>query len=223
MVEAATLLERVAEAAGGAREKILAEEALKHVRSVLLEVDAEIDRLCRIHNVASSADIEEKYMRGTLGEEDTWRVFFRLSHLEEVREALQKLVEEPLLNRKSAYTLICRVAEREYPDIVVGTSFDYEKAKIFLSDGSILEVWLHRSESLMERYAFHWDKTSVDGKVFRHDNMPHVKWESVETFPKHLHNGAEWSVVESRIPENPTSAAKYFLNFARSSLRKIKT
>jgi hypothetical protein len=41
----------------------------------------------------------------------------------------------------------------------------------------------------------------------------------VETFPKHFHQGAEWSVVESLIPENPTSAAKYFLSFARSLLR----
>jgi ParB-like chromosome segregation protein Spo0J len=219
MVEAATLLERVAEAAGGAREKTLSEEALEHVRSALLEVDAEIDRLCRRHGVASSGDIDEKYMRGTLDEEDSWRVFFRLSHLEEVREALEKLVEEPLSNRKSAYRLICRIAEREYRDIVMGTSFDYEKAMVFLKDGSFLEVWLYRSESLMEKYAFHWDKTSVDGKVFRHDNMPHVKWGSVETFPKHFHQGAEWSVVESLIPENPTSAAKYFLSFARSLLR----
>lgn len=219
MVEAATLLERVAEATCGAREKILAEEALEHVRSALLEVDAEIDRLCRRHGVASSSDIDEKYMRGRLDEEDSWRVFFRLSHLEEVREALEKLVEEPLSNRKSAYRLICRVAESEYRDIVAGTSFDYEKARVFLKDGSLLEVWLHRSESLMERYAFHWDKTSVDGKVFRHDNMPHAKWGSVETFPKHFHQGAEWSVVESLIPENPTSAAKYFLSFARSLLR----
>jgi len=223
MVEAATLLERVAEATGGAKEKILAEEALEHVRSALLEVDAEIDRLCRRHGVASSGDIDEKYMRGTLEEEDTWRVFFRLSHLEEVREALEKLVEEPLLNRKSAYRLICRVAEREYADIVQGTSFDYEKARVFLNDGSFLEVWLNRSESLMERYVFHWEKTGVDGKIFRHDNMPHAKWGSVETFPKHFHYGAEWNVVESRIPDDPTSAAKYFLNFARGSLGKIKT
>jgi len=75
----------------------------------------------------------------------------------------------------------------------------------------------------MERYAFHWEKTSADGKIFRHDNLSHAKWRSVETFPKHFHYGAEWNVVESRIPDDPTSAAKYFLSFARGFLRKTGT
>ncbi len=200
MVEAATLLERVAEAAGGAREKILAEEALEHVRSALLEVDAEIERLCRRHGVASSGDIDEKYMRGTLNEEDTWRVFFRLSHLEEVGEALEKLVEEPLSNRRSAYRLICRIAEKEYRDIVAGTSFDYEKARVFLKDGSLLEVWLHRSESLMDRYAFHWDKMSVDGKVFRTTTCPTPDGGESKPFPSISTTGLSGALSKAIFP-----------------------
>jgi len=124
MVGAVALLESVAEATRGVKERTIPEEILEHVKSALLEVNAEIDGLCRRHGVVFSSDIDEKYMRGRLEEEDTWRVFFRLSHLEELREALEKLLEEALLNRKSAYRLICRVAEREYVDIVMGTSFD---------------------------------------------------------------------------------------------------
>ncbi|MEM3026795.1 MAG: DUF6516 family protein, partial [Thermoproteota archaeon] len=124
------------------------------------------------------------------------------------------------LNRRDAYRLICRMVETSYPDIVHGASFNNDYARIFLKDGSFVEVWLYRDEGLMERYAFHWERTSVDGKIFRHDNMPHAKWGRVETFPKHFHKGAEWNVVESHIPEEPLAAAEYFLNFARIFLRK---
>ncbi|MCX8183378.1 MAG: DUF6516 family protein [Crenarchaeota archaeon] len=124
------------------------------------------------------------------------------------------------MNRRDAYRLICRIAETSFADIVNGAGFNDDYARIFLKDGSFLEVWLYRNGSLMERYAFHWERTSVDGKIFRHDNMPHAKWGRVETFPKHFHQGAEWNVVESHIPEEPLSAAEYFLNFARIKLRK---
>lgn len=224
MVEASALLEKVALATGGVKEKILVKGVSEHLKASLLKVDAEIAELCSRHGVSSSKDMEGKYVLGRLGEEDTWRVFFKLSHLEELRETLEKLLEEDyvelLLNRKEAYRIICRAAETSYADIVHEASFNNDYARIFLKDGSFLEVWLYRDGGLTERHAFHWERTSVDGKIFRHDNMPHRKWGRVETFPKHFHQGAEWNVVESHIPDEPLTAAEYFLNFARIFLRK---
>jgi hypothetical protein len=38
--------------------------------------------------------MEEGYKRGELDEEHSWRDFFRLSHLEERRGVLERLLEE---------------------------------------------------------------------------------------------------------------------------------
>ncbi|MGB9718903.1 MAG: hypothetical protein ACPL4E_10810 [Thermoproteota archaeon] len=94
MVEASALLEKVVRATGEAREKIVAKGVSEHLKTILREVDAEIVELCSRLGVSSSSEVEKKYMLGRLGEEDTWRLFFRLSHLEERRETLEKLLEE---------------------------------------------------------------------------------------------------------------------------------
>jgi len=59
------------------------------------------------------------------------------------------------LSRREIYRLICRLAERDYADMVERTGFDDESARVYLQDGSFLEIWLHRQEGLMRRYAFH--------------------------------------------------------------------
>ena len=124
------------------------------------------------------------------------------------------------MSRREVYRLICRMAERDYADVVDGAGFDDESARVYLQDGSFLEVWLHGQEDLMGRYAFHWERRHVDGRVYRHDNTPHASWRGVETFPRHFHFEAESNVVESHMPDDPISASKYFLDFVREYLRK---
>jgi len=124
------------------------------------------------------------------------------------------------LSRKEVYRLICRLAERDYADMVDRAGFDDESARVYLHDGSFLEVWLHREEDLMERYAFHWERRHVDGGVYRHDNTPHISWMGVEAFPKHFHFETESNAVESYLPDDPISASRYFLDFIREFLRK---
>ena len=125
------------------------------------------------------------------------------------------------MSRREVYRLICRVAEREYAEIVQRAGFDDESARVYLVDGSFIEVWLYRSGDLMKRYAFHWERRHVDGKMFRHDNAPHLRWRDVGTFPKHFHHEAESNVIESHVPNDPLSATKYFLDFAREFLKKV--
>jgi len=124
------------------------------------------------------------------------------------------------LSRREVYRLICRMAERDYADIVVGTEFDDESARIHIQDGSFLEVWLHRRENVMERYAFHWERRLVDGSFFRHDNTPHKRWRAVETFPRHFHFQTQSEVVDSHMPDDPMAASRYFLEFVREFLKK---
>jgi hypothetical protein len=94
MVEVSLLLERVAKATGEVKEKIMAKGVIEYLKSSLREVNAAIIELRNKYGVASAKDMEEKYKRGELEEEDTWRDFFRLSHLEERKENLERLLEE---------------------------------------------------------------------------------------------------------------------------------
>ena len=111
---------------------------------------------------------------------------------------------------------LAEIAEREFSDIVEFTEVTH-KLRIYIVDGSFVDVWF--SERL-NRYAYHWERRHIDGKIFRHDNIPHVKWRYVKTFPKHFHNGSEENVVESNISDEPEKAIREFLDFVRN---KIKT
>jgi len=94
MVEVSVLLERVSKATGEVKEKIMAKGIVEYLKSSLREVNAEIIELRNRYGVASVRDMEEKYERGELEEDGTWRDFFKLSHLEERKEILERLLEE---------------------------------------------------------------------------------------------------------------------------------
>jgi len=94
MVELSVMLERVAKATGEVKEKIMAKGVIEYLKSSLREVNAAIIELRNKYGVSSAKDMEEKYKRGELEEEDTWSDFFRLSHLEERKENLERLLEE---------------------------------------------------------------------------------------------------------------------------------
>jgi len=50
--------------------------------------------------------------------------------------------------------------------------------------------------------------------------MPHDKWKSVKTFPKHFHDGDTGEVIESFLAEDPESAIREFLAYVRTTLSK---
>jgi hypothetical protein len=77
-------------------------------------------------------------------------------------------------------------------------------------------VWF--SLKLQGRYSFHWERRALDGKIYRHDNAPHKRWESVATFPRHFHDGRETNVSESYLSEVPEQALREFLAFVRTRI-----
>ena len=97
MVEVSVLLDRVSKATGELREQIVAKGVMEYLKSKLREVNAEIIEVCNKYKVASARDMERKYESGELEEEGSWRDFFRLSHLEERRDTLQRLLEDTTL------------------------------------------------------------------------------------------------------------------------------
>lgn len=111
------------------------------------------------------------------------------------------------------------IAEVEFADIVVEVLIpDVNELRIILSDGSFVDVWF--SLKLSGRYSYHWERRAIDGKIYRHDNAPHKRWQSVATFPKHFHNGRETDVLESRISKVPEEALREFLTFVRDRIGK---
>ena len=94
MVEVSVLLDRVSKVTGELREDILAKGVVEYLKSRLREVNAGALEICGKYGVASAEGMERKYEVGELEEEGSWRDFFRLSHLEERREILERLLEE---------------------------------------------------------------------------------------------------------------------------------
>lgn len=112
------------------------------------------------------------------------------------------------------------VAELEFADIVVeALVLDVNELRVLLTDGSFVDVWF--SLKLAGRYSYHWERRAVDGMVYRHDNAPHKRWQSVATFPRHFHGGSETNVVESYLSESPEEAMREFLTFVRERIRIV--
>ncbi len=109
------------------------------------------------------------------------------------------------------------IAEVEFADIVVEAFIpDVNELRVILTDGSFVDIWF--SLKLADRYSYHWERRAVDGTIYRHDNAPHKRWQSVATFPKHFHNANETNVVESYLSEVPGEALREFLSFVRDRM-----
>jgi len=111
---------------------------------------------------------------------------------------------------------LSQIAEIEFSDIVEMAEESEDKLRIYLIDESYIDVWFSRK--MEGRYAYHWERGHIDGKIYRHDNIPHKRWEYVATFPKHFHNGHENEVGESFISDEPAEAIKEVLEFVRKSI-----
>ena len=105
-----------------------------------------------------------------------------------------------------------RLAEAEFFEIVQSTSIVENKLRVVLIDSSYIDFWW--SEEISGRFAYHWERVRIDGTIYRHDNIPHLQWRIVASFPKHFHAGAQQTVTESEISEDPEQGLRQFLQFA---------
>jgi ABC-type phosphate/phosphonate transport system ATPase subunit len=60
----------------------------------LRKVQAEIYHLCGQYEVSKSSDIDEKYRKGELKEENSWEDYFKLDHLEYRRQRILSAMEK---------------------------------------------------------------------------------------------------------------------------------
>ena len=109
-----------------------------------------------------------------------------------------------------------RLAETEFVTLVQATAIGRDKLRVVLVDGSYIDFWWSRQ--IPGRFAFHWERGHIDGTIYRHDNMPHLQWQQVATFPKHFHAGDPQTVMESHMTDDPAEAVGQFLTFAKSKI-----
>jgi len=102
----------------------------------------------------------------------------------------------------------------EFADIIdVVVVNDVNEIRIILKDTSFIDVWFSLNKK--ERYSYHWERKHINGTIYRHDNVPHLKWNYISTFPKHFHNKTEQNVEESFISDEPEKAIREILKFVR--------
>lgn len=107
-----------------------------------------------------------------------------------------------------------------YLDIVSGIDIVHSnQLRVYFIDDSYLDIWF--SLKLSNRYSYHWERKNVNGTIYRHDNVPHLKWKNIATFPKHFHNKSEENVEASYISDIPNDAVKEMLNFIREELNNL--
>jgi len=106
-----------------------------------------------------------------------------------------------------------KIAETDFADIVVGSRIVDAKLRVLVTDGSYVDFWW--SLEIPGRFAHHWERSHVDGTIYRHDNMPHSKWAATATFPQHYHDGSADHVGDSQLSVHPATALREFLAFVR--------
>ena len=109
-----------------------------------------------------------------------------------------------------------RIAEVEYADIVVDSQPLGEKARFFLYDANYIDVWLSRK--LEGRFGYHWERSHIDGRVYRYDNFANTAWRDVSTYPRHFHNGSQDDVEAAPFAEDLVTGFREFLDFVRHRL-----
>ncbi len=85
------------------------------------------------------------------------------------------------------FAAFARIAEIEFSDIVLSTQDLGHKLRLYLKDKTFVDFF-HTSKLEKRRFSIHWERTHVDGSIYRIDNTPDKKWTKVNTFPVHFHN-----------------------------------
>ena len=116
------------------------------------------------------------------------------------------------------YQMLAQLALDQFSDIVTqaafvgGTSASPNKLRLTFTDGSFLDIWLSSDGD----YAYHWEKRRQRGQLHRWDTAPHHP--RVSSYPAHLLDGDESTVVESVLDPSPEVALGQVLNYVRSRL-----
>jgi hypothetical protein len=103
------------------------------------------------------------------------------------------------------------IAEIEFGNLVAERQPLGEKLRLYLSDGSYIDLWLSRH--LHERFGFHWERRHLDGRFYRYDNFPNTAWRDIASYPRHFHDGAQDTVISTPFATEPLAGFREFMRF----------
>lgn len=110
-----------------------------------------------------------------------------------------------------------RIAEVEFGNLVTDSQHLGEKLRLFLTDGSYMDLWLSRK--LSDRFGFHWERRHIDQTFYRYDNFPNTAWGNVNTYPYHFHDGSQSAVEAAPFAVDVLTGFRDFMRFAEAELK----
>lgn len=120
---------------------------------------------------------------------------------------------------KTDLETIKEIIENQFLDIVEDIlTPSEEKLRVVLKDKSFIDFRI--SQSVKNRFDFHWERRHIDGSIFRYDNFPDIRFKKLKGFPYHFHYKKENEAVESKFRKTLPAGFVDFMNFARDYLEK---
>jgi len=77
--------------------------------------------------------------------------------------------------------ILKEIIEVEFSDIVIEVFTNLNTLRIVFIDESYCDAWF--SLKLVGRYSLHWERSFIDGTIYRHDNAPHLRWRGIKNIP----------------------------------------
>ena len=118
------------------------------------------------------------------------------------------------------YHELSEIAREEFSDIIIDSHIRENKLRLFIVDGSFVDIWFSRK--IRGRFAYHWERRAINGKVYRYDNRPHENLRNMKGFPRHFHDGSDEKIKECDFSEVPEQTLRDFLRFVRAKIRAIR-
>jgi hypothetical protein len=116
-----------------------------------------------------------------------------------------------------SFESLARIAEIEFSGIVSDSARMGEKLRLLLNDTSYIDIWL--SHTLKDRFGLHWERRHLDGTFYRYDNFPDTEWHTVNTYPRHFHNGSQDVVESAPFSSDLTEGFRDFLRFVAGKMK----
>lgn len=110
------------------------------------------------------------------------------------------------------------IVKDQFLDIVVDIiKPSPDKLRLILRDKSFIDIRL--SQTIRNRFDFHWERRHIDKTVYRYDNFPDARFKQIKTFPYHLHLKTEDKVTAITFRKTLPGAFTDFMSFARQIMK----
>ncbi len=111
------------------------------------------------------------------------------------------------------------IVKDQFLDIVADIiNLSPDKLRLILRDKSFVDIRL--SQTIRNRFDFHWERWHIDKTIYRYDNFPDTRFKQIKTFPYHLHLKTEGRVTAITFRKTLPGAFTDFMSFVRQIMKK---